>query len=138
MKTFALELLDSHGADRFAAVRQFVAADASGSFGILAGHEAMVAVLRYGLARFEDDEGIWRYAALPGGTLRFASSRLTLATVHYFLGEERGALLERLTAEMARSDSDIARARATLTEIEHSLVRRLGELTGRVPKEGLA
>lgn len=137
MNCFALDLLDSHGADRFTAVRCFVAADASGSFGLLAGHEPMVAALRYGLARFEDAEGIWRYAALPGGILRFAADRLTVTTVHYFLGTERGTLLERLAAEMARADSDIARSRATLAEIEHSLVRRLGELTGRAPQDAL-
>ncbi len=134
MNTFPLELLDSRGADRFAQVRQFVAADASGSFGILADHEPMVAVLRYGLARFEDANGIWRYAALPGGVLRFAGNRLTVTAVNYFLGEDRHALLDQLAAEMERADSDIARARATLTEIEHSLIRRLGELTGRAPE----
>ncbi|MDE2622454.1 MAG: F0F1 ATP synthase subunit epsilon [Betaproteobacteria bacterium] len=128
MKTFYLELLDSRGADRFPAVRQFVAADASGSFGILAGHEPMVAVLRYGLARFEDDSGQWHYAAMSGGTLRFAGNRLTVATVQHFLGLERGTLLQQLSAEMARTESDIARARATLTEIEHSLLRHLGDL----------
>jgi F-type H+-transporting ATPase subunit epsilon len=128
MKTFATELLDGHGADRFTAVRQFVAADASGSFGLLAGHEPMVAVLRYGLARLEDADGQWHYVALPGGVLRFAGNRLTLATVHYFLGMERDRLVEQLASEMSRADSDIALARATLTEIEHSLVRRLTEL----------
>ncbi|MDE2625146.1 MAG: F0F1 ATP synthase subunit epsilon [Betaproteobacteria bacterium] len=138
MKTFLLELLDSQGADHFAAVRQFIAADASGSFGILAGHEPMVAVLRYGLARFEDGEGQWHYAALPGGTLRFAGNRLTVASVHYFLGQQRNTLLQQLAGEMARTDSDIARARATLTEIEHSLLRRLGELAGHAPAGGLA
>jgi F-type H+-transporting ATPase subunit epsilon len=134
VRTFALELLDSRGADRFDDVRQFIAADASGSFGLLAGHEPLIAVLRYGLARFEDVSGTWHYAALPGGTLRFFGNRLTITTVQCFLGEERGALLEQLAAEIARADSDIARARATLTEIEHSLVRRLGELTGRAPQ----
>lgn len=138
MRTFFFELLDSRGADRFPAVRRFVAADESGSFGILAGHEPMVAVLRYGLVRFEDDSGQWHYAALPGGTLRFAGNRLTVATVQHFLGLERGTLLQQLSTEMARTDSDIARARATLTEIEHSLLRRLGELADQVPSGGLA
>ena len=138
MRTFRLELLDSQGADRFAAVRQFIATDASGSFGIQAGHEPMVAVLRYGLARFEDEGEQWHYAALPGGVLRFAGNCLTVATVHYFLGQERDTLLQQLTAEMARTDSDIARARTTLTEIEHSLLRRLGEMAGQTSAGELA
>lgn len=131
MSTFALALLDNRGAERFDAVRQFIAADASGSFGVLAGHARMVAVLRYGLARFEDAQGRWRYLALPGGILHFADNRLTLTTVSYFLGERRDVLLDQLAAEMARADSEIAVAQATLTQIEQTLLRRLVELTGR-------
>lgn len=128
MNTFALTLLHSHGSDQFDAVRQFIGADDSGSFGLLAGHAPLVAVLRYGLARFEDAAGNWHYLALPGGILRFAGNRLTLATVHYFLGEEREQLCDRLAAELARSDSELHTARMALAEIEHSLLRRLGEL----------
>lgn len=127
MKTFACELLDHRGGEHFEA-RQFIAADASGSFGLLAGHAPLVAVLRYGLARFEDAGGSWHYLALPGGVLRFAGNRLSLATVRYFLGAERASLCEALAAEMARADSDVAAARVTLAKIEHSLLHRLSEL----------
>ena len=133
MNTFPLTLLNSRGADRFDAVRQFVCADATGSFGILAGHADMTAVLRYGLVRFVDDSWRWRYASLPGGVLRFAGGRLHVATVQYFLGEERGAIIRQLEAELAREDSDVRTARATLAEIEHSLLRRLGQLSGSAP-----
>lgn len=133
MRTFELELLDSRGADRFNAISQFVAADASGSFGILAGHADMVAALRYGLARFVDGTGRWHYASLPGGVLRVAGGRVSVATVRYFLGEERGAIIRQLQEELAREDSEVHTARATLAEIEHSLLRRLGQLSGAAP-----
>lgn len=132
MNTFALHLHDSHRTDRFDDVVQFIGADNSGSFGILAGHRNMVAVLRYGLARFVDAAGRWRYLALPGGVLAMNDNRLTLATVRYFLGEDRSGISRQLEEEMARADSDIHTARATMTEIEHALVRRLSELSGRV------
>ncbi|EXI90087.1 MAG: F0F1 ATP synthase subunit epsilon [Candidatus Accumulibacter regalis] len=135
MNSFALHLHDSHGADRFDDVVQFIAADGSGSFGVLAGHARMLAVLRYGLARFVDSAGHWRFIALPGGVLAFAENRLTLATVHYFLGDERAAICQQLADELARVDSDVHTSRATLTEIEHALVRRLGDLSGRMQKE---
>lgn len=131
MKTFSLSLLHSHGSDHFDDVRQFIGADDTGSFGLLAGHAHMVAVLRYGLARFEDKSGKWRYLAMPGGVLRFAGNRLTVATVRYFLGEEREKLCDLLEAEIARTDSELHSAHAALSEIEHSLIRRLGELGGR-------
>jgi F-type H+-transporting ATPase subunit epsilon len=132
MKTFALHLHDSHGAERFDDVVQFVAADGSGSFGLLAGHAHLVAVLRHGLARFADSAGRWHYLALPGGVLTCAGNRLTLATVRYFIGAERAGIVRQLEEEMARTDSDVHTSRATLVEIEHALVRRLGELSGHV------
>ncbi|MCB1965248.1 MAG: F0F1 ATP synthase subunit epsilon, partial [Candidatus Accumulibacter sp.] len=76
MKRFTLQLHDSRGSDRFDDIVQFIAADGSGSFGVLAGHARMVAVLRYGLARFVDSAGHWRYLALPGGVLACADRRV--------------------------------------------------------------
>jgi F-type H+-transporting ATPase subunit epsilon len=130
MRTFAVTLLDGHGAESFGSVARFIAADASGSFGLLAGHARIVSVLRYGLARFIDSAGNWHYLALPGGVLRFADGRLQLSTVRYFLGGDRSKIVEQLASAMARADSDVRTARATLDEIEHSLMRRLIELTG--------
>ncbi len=129
MNTFLLRLHDSHGAEHFEDVTHFIAADGSGSFGVLAGHAHMVALLRSGLARFCDAAGQWRYLSLPGGVLSFADNRLTLVTVRYFLGDERESICRQLSEEMAKSDSDVHTSRATMAEIEHSLVRRLGELT---------
>lgn len=128
MNTFVLTLLDSHGSARFDDVRQLVASDASGSFGLLAGHEPMVAVLSDGLARFQMSDGRWRYLALPGGVLRCTAHGVELACVQSFIGDDPAALLDQLSTALARSDSDIARTRALLSEIETSLLRRLNEM----------
>lgn len=129
MKGFSLRLLDSRGVEAFEEVTQFIGADSQGSFGILAGHVSTVAVLRYGLARFCHQAGAWQYLALPGGVLRFADNQLTVTTVLYFLGEDRGLLCEQLAEEMARTDSEAHTARAMLSEIERTLVRRLADLS---------
>ena len=129
MNCFTLNLLDSRGSDVFENVCQFIAADAQGSFGILAGHVHTVTLLRYGLARFIDLTGAWHYLALPGGVLRFVDNTLTVTTVRYFLGDDRELICDQLAEEMARSDSEVRSARATLSEIERSLVRRLAELS---------
>lgn len=131
MNSFRLRLLDTHGSDVFERVIHCIAADESGQFGILPDHQAMVVVLRYGLARFCDAEGSWHYFALPGGVLRFAKNELTIATQRYFLDDDRHKICEKLAQEMANIDSEIHRARATLTEIEHSLVKRLAALSQR-------
>jgi F-type H+-transporting ATPase subunit epsilon len=137
MTAFTLTLMDCRGAERFGGVDQLVAADVSGSFGVLAHHEKMVAVLRYGLARFLD-AGTWRYVALPGGVLRFAENELTIVTVRYFLGEDRAAIVDQLAAEMSRADSEVRRVEATLAEVEQSLIRRLGELGGTGGRGGVS
>ncbi|WP_374089826.1 F0F1 ATP synthase subunit epsilon [Methylomicrobium lacus] len=129
MKTFDLTLIDTLELTRFEKVRQFIAADEGGSFGILAGHAHTVALLRYGLARFCDDSGHWRYLAMPGGVLRFADNRLTVTTVRYFLGTDPDAICADLEEAMQQTDSEVHRARAALSEIEHSLVKRLAELS---------
>ncbi len=129
MNSFALTLLDNHGSEQYDAVARFVGADANGSFGILAGHAHCVAVLRYGLARFCDPSGVWHYLAMPGGVLRFFDNHLTVTSVRYFLGDNPHLICDRLAEEMARADSEVHSARATLSEIERSLIRRLAELS---------
>lgn len=132
MKNFALTLLDSRGSQHFDKIVQFIGADAGGSFGIMAGHIHTIAMLRYGLARFSAVNGDWHYLALPGGVLRFADNHLTVTTVRYFLGDDRDEICQLLADEMAQIDSEVHTARATLSEIERSLVRRLAELSGHV------
>lgn len=131
MNSFSLTLLDNRGSDIFSNVTHFIGADADGCFGVMAGHMHMVAILRYGLARFCDQTGVWRYLALPGGVLRFFDNRLTICTVRYFLGENRELICQSLADEMTQLDSEIHAARATLSEIERSLMRRLAELSNR-------
>ena len=129
MNCFSMKLLDSRGVELFQGITRFIGADANGGFGILAGHVHTVVVLRYGLARFCDQTGIWRYLALPGGVLRFANNQLSVTTVLYFLGADRQLLCEQLADEMARTDSEVHFARATLSEIERSLLRRLADFS---------
>jgi F-type H+-transporting ATPase subunit epsilon len=130
MNTFTLILIDTAETARFENVRQLIAADAEGSFGVLAGHAHSVALLRHGLARFLDAGGSWRYLALPGGVLRFADNRLTITTVRYFLGDDPEAICAELEAALRQTDSEVHRSRAALSEIERSLVKRLADLSG--------
>lgn len=128
MSAFSLVFCGADAVERFDGVVRFIGFDAGGSFGILPGHETAVAVLRYGLARFQDTSGTWRYAALPGGVLRFAANAMTIVAARCFIGSDRAALAERLTADLARADSELHAMRATLDGIERTLIRRLGDL----------
>lgn len=128
MTGFSLTVCDAASCRRFDGVQALVAADATGAFGILPRHRPLVAVLRYGLARFRQADGNWRYMALAGGVLRFAGNQAELATVRCHIGDDRAALTAQLSAELAREDSELHAAAATLDEIEQTLKRRLAEL----------
>lgn len=132
MNTFSLTLCDSRRTERFDAVTRFVGAGAGGAFGVLPHHAELVAVLRYGLARFADDRGRWQYLALPGGVLHFSRNAMTIVTARYFLGDQRDRIADQLAAEMAREDSELHASRATLDEIERTLLRRLSELGSKI------
>ncbi|MGZ4959382.1 MAG: F0F1 ATP synthase subunit epsilon [Methylomonas sp.] len=136
MKSFVVTLLDTRGSERFDHVTQFIGADADGSFGILAGHIHTVALLRYGLARFIDQDGVWHYLTLPGGVLRFIDNQLTVTTVRYFLGKDPNEICQRLVDEMAQTDSEVYTVRKMLSEIERMLVRRMAELSGGIMARG--
>lgn len=128
MNSFGLTVCDAASCRRFDAVQSLVAADASGAFGILARHRPLVAVLRYGLARFQLADGSWRFIALGGGVLRFAGNEAHLVTARCHIGEDSAALTAQLSAELAREDSELHAARATLESIEQALKRRLADL----------
>lgn len=126
--TFCLRLSDARQSARYDRVARFIGADASGAFGILAHHGPMVAVLRYGLARFADADGQWHYLAMPGGVLHFRDNLLNLMTEYYLLDDQRGNIVARLAEAMAHDDSELQRVRKTLAEIDLALLRGLNAL----------
>lgn len=128
MSGFSLVFCGGADSQRFDGIMHFIGADDSGVFGILPRHELTVAVLRYGLARFVDVKGSWRYAALPGGVLRFAGDAMVVVAASYFIGTERGALADQLGTEMRREDSELRAMRETLAGIDNALLRRLNAL----------
>jgi F-type H+-transporting ATPase subunit epsilon len=128
MSTFSIVFCGAGGVERFDGIVRFIGADDSGSFGIRPRHEAAIAVLRCGLARFQDTSGTWRYAALPGGVLRFAGDAMTIVAAHCFIGTERTLLAERLAADLARADSELRTMRDTLDGIDRTLIQRLSDL----------
>ena len=121
MRTFALELSDATQFERIEPVASFIGEDASGSFGILAGRERLVTVLGWGLCRYAAPDRVWRYVALPGGTLSFADGVLSIATRHYVRGDDPGELQRRLEAEIAAEEA----SRRGMVELIRTVDREL-------------
>lgn len=127
-KTFSLEIVDSTQTTSFANIVNFIGADESGSFGIMANHAPFIAVLRTGLLRFEDQENLWHYAAMPSGILMFKNNKLSITSIRCFFGKDPDVMLSELSLAIKAEDSNLHHARVTLAKIERSLIRRLASL----------
>lgn len=140
MSSFTLQLASATQQRRLEGVSSFIARDASGRFGLMAGHAPMSTVLSYGLARLRltnstpsplsppnTDDG-WLYLALPGGVLRFADNMLSIATRTYVVGTEVDAVSQTLERELQRDVAQQKELRRTLLQLEQTLMKSLWQL----------
>ncbi|MGD2141686.1 MAG: F0F1 ATP synthase subunit epsilon [Burkholderiales bacterium] len=130
MKTFMLKLQDATREEEIGAVTSFVAEDASGSFGILAGHARMMTTLSLGLARFRIGESDWRYLAVTESVLYFCDNTLTLATHRYLMGDDYTLISRALQEQLLAEEEMLHDVRQSLHQLEEELFKRLWE-TGR-------
>jgi F-type H+-transporting ATPase subunit epsilon len=120
--SFTLRLQDATHAEEIAGVTSFVGEDASGSFGILAGHTRMITALVIGLARFRIGTEAWRYLAVPGAVLYFRDNVLTLLDDDYMRISQ--ALQQQLLAE----EEQLHTMKASLHRMEEAMLRHLWEM----------
>lgn len=128
VSTFALHLQSAVQYERFDAVASFTGRDGSGSFGILAGHERMIACLDFGLAAFGTAEGARHYLALPGGVLHFRDNELYLSTRRYLRDEDYRRVSVALQEEFRFEQESLREVRESLQRMEREMFRRLWEM----------
>ena len=133
MKTFTLEWQSATGSQRFDDVVSFVGEDASGSFGVLAGHARMMASLQVGLARFCTADGRWRHVALPGGIARFRDGRLTVSTRAFFIDDDVRRVGAALREQLAAEEERLRDLKDSLHRMEQAVFRRLWEMERGAP-----
>lgn len=131
MRTFTLHLQDATRAEAISGVSSFVGEDASGSFGILAGHARILSVLVTGLARFRVGDAPWRYLALPGAVLYFRDDVLTLSTRRYLLDSDYRRISRALQQQLLAEERRLQATRQSLHEMEEAVLRRLWEMGRR-------
>ncbi|HQV09495.1 F0F1 ATP synthase subunit epsilon [Cognatazoarcus halotolerans] len=132
MNTFTLQIASATRQERFAEVSSFVGSDASGQFGLMAGHVPMATVLDFGLARFRcGTTGDWRYLALPGGTLHFADRSLYIATRSYVVSDRLDTVRNALETQLAGEAQQRTDLRHNLDQLEKALVDRLWRMEAR-------
>jgi len=128
MKSFSLRLQDATHSEEMAGVTSFVGEDASGSFGILAGHARMMSLLIIGLARFRIGEGAWQYLALPGAVLYFHNNTLTLSTRHYLLDDDYMRISQALQQQLLAEEEKLHIMKESLHHMEEEVLKRLWEM----------
>lgn len=128
MNTFTLELLAATEQQRIDGVVSFVGEDASGSFGLMAGHERSLTVLLFGLARFRRVDNGWQYLALPGGLLYFVDNHLQICTRHYLIDSDYERISMTLQQQLLAEERELHKIKEGLRRMEESVLRRLWEL----------
>ena len=131
MNAFILHLHSLTAARILPGVRSLVARDASGSFGIQAGHEDFMTALEFGLARYRTGVGDWQYLALPGGILRVAAGAVWLFTRRYLEDSDYRRLGGEIERELRAEEEALRQTRMSLQQMEQQLLRRLWELEQR-------
>jgi len=128
VKSFTLRLQDATQSEEIAGVASFVGEDASGSFGILAGHARMMASLIIGLARFRIGEETWQYLALPGAVLYFHDNVLTLSTRHYLRDNDYMRVSQALQQQLLAEEEKLHTMKKSLHRMEEEVFKRLWEM----------
>jgi F-type H+-transporting ATPase subunit epsilon len=128
MNTFTLRLQDATREEEITGVSSFVGEDASGSFGILAGHARLMTTLVMGLARFRVDTEGWQYLALPGAVLYFDHDELLLCTRHYLLDDDYMSVSAALQQELLAEEEMLDSMKESLHRMEEEVFKRLWNL----------
>lgn len=133
MRGFTLHL---HGATAWETVEQvhsFVGRDASGSFGIQAGHEPFMTALEFGLARYRAVAAAWQYLALPGGILQVTGGEVFVFTRRYLRDTDYRQISHVLDEQLRSEEAALASTRGSLQQMEQHLLQRLWDLEQQGP-----
>lgn len=124
---FCLCLQDTVHTREWHDVVSFVGEDASGSFGLLAGHERFATALVFGLARFRTVDDAWHYVAMPGGILYFSNNKLTISCRHFIVDEDHERISDVLHTQLLEEEQQLQSLKKSLHNMEGELFKRLWE-----------
>jgi F-type H+-transporting ATPase subunit epsilon len=129
MNTFTLHVRAATQYRRIDGVGAFIGEDASGSFGLLAGHARFMTALRVGLARFRVGTQAWQYLAVPGAVLRFLDNELSLGTRRFVIDSDYERISRTLHDVLLAEEADLHGIRRSLQEMEQELLKRLWQVS---------
>ena len=136
--SITLMLLDGRTTTCMERVTSLIAQDASGQFGILPGHAALVTVLEPGLFRYRMATGtVWSYGASAGGLLHckreIAATRVRIVSRRFLLGDEPEALQTQLDELLAAQRTLRMSTRDRVRQLDQAFYKRLQQLAQAPP-----
>jgi F-type H+-transporting ATPase subunit epsilon len=126
--SFVLHLESAGRYERIDGVESFVGTDASGQFGLLAGHERFVTVLLPSLARFRLAGEPWQYLALAGGVAYFIADALHVSTLRYARDPDYRRMQAVLDEQLRSEQAALAELRTSVRRLDEEMRHRLYEL----------
>ena len=131
MNTFTLHLHSATQQDQFTGITAFLGHDASGSFGVLAGHERMMTSLSFGLAQFRGADGQWEYLALPKALVYFSDNTLWIACRRYLRDRDYERMSQALEDKLRTEETTLRGVKDSLHRLEEEVFRRLWRIGRR-------
>lgn len=125
VNVFTMHLQDAQQYERVDGVASFVGEDASGQFGLRAGHERMMTSLVFGLMRYRPASSGWIYLAVPGGVLYFVDNELLLSTRRYFRDQDYQRITTVLRAQLSAEEQGLRDIKRSLRAMEEEMLKRL-------------
>ncbi|MCP9468932.1 MAG: hypothetical protein NNA31_02915 [Nitrospira sp.] len=131
MRTFTLHVQDAVRMERIEEVVSFVGRDSSGSFGILAGHERLLTVLEFGLARFRQVDRPWEYLALPEAVLYATGDDVMICTRRFLRDDDYERISRDLDERLRVEEVELRGIKDSVHRLQEELLRRLWQLGRR-------
>jgi F-type H+-transporting ATPase subunit epsilon len=125
---FTLQLFATDRCERIDEVASFIAEDATGSFGLLRGHDRFMTVLTFCMARLVLANAGHEYLGLPGGLLYFSHNELRISTRRYVRDTDVARIADALNRDLLHEERALAETRHKLHRLEAEMLRRLARL----------
>lgn len=126
--TLEFEILVPDGIVIQTRVVKLRAADATGQFGLLPGHEAFVTLLSPCVLLFCDENGCERYAAADGGVLVSERHHVSVATREAVTADQLEQVAGAAAAMLETRQRRERTAKAEFAQLQTSLLRELRKL----------
>jgi len=133
VRTFTLDLRAATQGEVIEDVTVFAGRDASGSFGLMAGHGRLMTTLVFGLARYQTTGAAAQYLAVPGAVLYFEDNHLLLCTRRYVRDSDYRRVTEALERQLLDEERTLLNVKDSLRSLEHAMLKRIWAV--RYPQE---